>query len=231
MGFNTTDCSVAGGTDPGLNSDCTPQGSSDFGTPIIGVTLANSFWGKVTEDDATNGSDISGAADYPVSPANFDWARFDNPYRSWGLEGLVFPDTSNQGQWTTGAGRIWDWSLLSTDTVVRDVLTLPTGDNTLTQIWSGTPATNDDAGCNTLVAGSVWNPASGICQTIFLRNATEILGDSIGNDNGLCESNETCLYTPNIGSYQGHGTLISAGAFKNGVLTGVTLLMYSTNGR
>ena len=35
----------------------------------------------------------------------------------------------------------------------------------------------------------------------------------------------------NIGSYQGHGTLISAGTFTNGTLTGITLMRYATNGR
>ena len=66
--------------------------------------------------------------------------------------------------------------------------------------------------------------------TLFLRHAIEI-ADGIGNNNLLCESNETCLYTPNIGSYQGHGTLISAGAFTNGALIGITLMRYGSNGR
>jgi hypothetical protein len=47
----------------------------------------------------------------------------------------------------------------------------------------------------------------------------------------LCESNEVCLYTPNIGSYQGHGQLVSAGPFVDGTLTGITLMKYETNGR
>jgi len=35
----------------------------------------------------------------------------------------------------------------------------------------------------------------------------------------------------NIGSYQGHGTLISAGTFTDGTLTGITLMRYGSNGR
>ncbi len=66
---------------------------------------------------------------------------------------------------------------------------------------------------------------------MHLRNAVEIQGDGIGSENGLCESNETCLNTPNIGSYQGHGRLVSAGTFTNGAITGVTLMQYATNGR
>jgi len=64
----------------------------------------------------------------------------------------------------------------------------------------------------------------------FLQHAIEI-ADGIGNNNLLCESHETCLYTPNIGSYQGHGTLISAGTFTDGTLTGITLMRYGSNGR
>ncbi len=40
-------------------------------------------------------------------------------------------------------------------------------------------------------------------SSTFLRNAVEITG----NGNGLCESNETCLYTPNMGAYQGFGKI------------------------
>ena len=64
----------------------------------------------------------------------------------------------------------------------------------------------------------------------LLRNASEVMGDDLGNENGLCESSETCLYTPNIGAYQGHGDLVSAGSFTDGTLTGITLLKYETNG-
>jgi hypothetical protein len=34
-----------------------------------------------------------------------------------------------------------------------------------------------------------------------------------------------------MGSYQGHGNLVSAGAFTDGALTGITLMQYGTNGR
>ena len=88
----------------------------------------------------------------------------------------------------------------ASDTVLRNALSLPTGNDTIT-------------------------------NTTFLRHAVEISGDGIGNDNGLCETGETCVYTPNIGSYQGHGGLVSAGTFTDGTLTGITLMQYATNGR
>jgi len=42
----------------------------------------------------------------------------------------------------------------------------------------------------------------------------------------------SCLYTPNIGSYQGHGNLTYYGFIDNsGTVKNVTLFEYDTNGR
>jgi hypothetical protein len=193
-------------TDSEHIGDCTQQGNSDFGVAST-ANLVNSFTGKVSVDDLSNSSDTNGTANYPTDPNNFDWTSFDNTFRSWGKDGSSFPLDDNRSRWTTGNGVIWDWSLRAADFELRDVLSLPTGDHILTHTWED----------NT--------------TSIFLRHAVEIQGDGIGNDNTLCESNETCLFTPNIGSYQGHGDLISAGTFIDGTLTGITLLQYETNGR
>ena len=100
-----------------------------------------------------------------------------------------------------------DYSLNSADTVIRGVLALPTGDDTLTHTWSDANTTD------------------------LLRNAVEIQGDGIGNDNNLCESDEDCLYTPNMAAYQGHGNLISADYIGYGdTLENITLWKYETNG-
>ena len=220
------DCDVSGGTNPGLmDTSCANDGVSDAAL-TTGVTIASSFVAKVITDDTVNTSDTVGTATITDFALSFDWANFENPYRAWGVDGNPFPDATNQGAlgcsdrtynnqtdceansfiWTGGA-RIWDWSLLSTDTVIKDVLALPTGDDTLTHTWS-------DASTSTI-----------------LRNAVEIMDDGIGNDNTLCETNETCLYTPNMGSYQGHGNLISAGSIgAGGTLENIILMKYETNG-
>ena len=123
----------------------------------------------------------------------------------------AFPGAGSQGRWATGTGRIWDWSADIDDTVIRAVLAdpddadpIPDGDDTITHTWS-------DAS-----------------TTTYLRNASEIMGTG-GNDNGLCETDETCLFTPNIGSYQGHGSLVDVD-FTPGTLTGITLMEYPING-
>ena len=40
-----------------------------------------------------------------------------------------------------------------------------------------------------------------------LPNAIELLNDGAGNDDGLCEADETCLLAANAGAYVGHGAL------------------------
>lgn len=203
VGNNAADC-AATGTDPGIDNNCDPQGPiSDFGSPVTGVSLDNSFVAKVSSDSVN----VNGATGTEIFGNITDWVNFENIFRGWGNEGIAFPDSTNQDPCTAGDCRIWDWSLVSADTIIRDVLSLPTGSDTLTHTWSNASTTT------------------------FLRNAVEILDDGIGNENGLCESNETCIYTPNIGSYQGHGSLISAGDFTDGTITGVTLMQYETNGR
>ena len=65
----------------------------------------------------------------------------------------------------------------------------------------------------------------------MIASAVEVAGDGIGNGNTLCESLESSIYTPNIGSYQGHGSFVTAGAFVDGLLTGISLIKYQMNGR
>lgn len=234
---NSFDCLVIGGTNPGLvEPDCTASGASDH-TLISGINLTKAFVGKLVSDDVINASDTAGAASFPPDPAEFDWTAFENAFRGWGVEGSDFPNVDHIGQWTTGDGRIWDWSVSAGDSgntgfaALLAVFIVPTGDDTLTHRWDGSPASNDNTGCDLMAAGSVWNGTDSVCETTFLRHALEIQADGLGNDNTLCESGETCLYTPNIGSYQGHGELISAGAFTPGTLTGITLMRYDSNGR
>ena len=228
-------------TNPGLDdTTCANNGSSNA-IPIFNITLADSFVGKAGTD-AQNADGPT--ASYPINPGLFDWTHFETAYRGWGKTGSSFPNSDQVGQWTTGSGSIWDSSVSAADTGANNsgcasqpcpallgVLALPTGDDTLTQPWFGTPATSDDAGCDAMVAGSVWNNTGSVCETTYLQRAIEIPADGSGNDNLLCESGEACLYTPNIGSYQGHGSLVSAGVFTDGAITGVTLLQYASNGR
>ncbi len=219
-------CSVTGATNPsaGLFSGCGNNGSSDA-VLLTGVTLGSSFKGKETSDDAVNANDTNGSASFSSIT---DWTGFENRYRGWGNDGSAFPNADNRGPCETGTCRIWDWSLTSSDTVIQDVLSFPTGSAYLTHVWYVSPAPSQQSDCDNAVPGSAF--VTDHCESAFLRRAVEIEGDGIGNDNTLCESNETCLSTLNIGAYQGHGNLVDAGAITDGAITGVTLKRYQTNG-
>ena len=69
----------------------------------------------------------------------------------------------------------------------------------------------------------------------YLLNAIELVLDPVrnpnGNNNGLCETGEGCLYMPNFGAYQGEGSLVGPCTFQNGLVHGVSLYGYSTNGQ
>ncbi len=117
---------------------------------------------------------------------------------------------------------MWNFALRESGTAVRGVWEPPTGNDTLTQTWSAT--TSEDCA---KIRGAVFTDA---CRTTFLRRAVELGEDGFGNDNGLCESGEHCVFTPNFGAYQGEGPLTEI-PFVDGAITGVSLFAYSINGR
>lgn len=229
VGANNKDCDVGTFNNPGLTNSCENQGSSDAHLSL-NVTSSNSFIGKVTQDDMANSSETNGAADYNLIS---DWTYFQNQYRGWGKDGNAYPDSTHQYICIVGETcRIWDWSLAQNDegdngqSAALNVLEFPNGDNVVIHIWGGL----DEVSCNNR-QGAFWDAANSICKSNFLRNAVERLNDFNGNENGLCENNEICIYTPNIGAYQGHGEYISAGVFSDGIISGVTLLKRELNGR
>jgi hypothetical protein len=132
-----------------------------------------------------------------------DWSGFERPHRGWGRESMnAFPDPEYQGPCQVGVPcRIFDYSLRSSAPYAGDLIASPlSGD-----------ATHDFAGSE------------------FLVGAVELIDDAIGDDDALCESNETCLFSPNAGSYQGHGELVSV-PFTAGAVENVTLVGFTENG-
>ena len=238
-------------TDTGVDGSNTYPGQSSDAVLSIGVSLASSFVGKVTTDDTVNTSDNNSTDNHGPGLASYlnitDWISFENRFRGWGRDYSLtppgdFPSSENRGKCdgTYSNCRIFDWSLALADTgTIRDAITtLPAGADTLEHTWTVSPAPADQAACDAAVTGSVFIPGTGIngtaskCETTFLRNAVEIMGDHLGNENTLCESGETCLFTPNIGSYQGHGNLIQVGYIPVGATTlqDITLMQYEING-
>jgi hypothetical protein len=118
------------------------------------------------------------------------WARYANTANP-------SPPRYPHGPCTNSVGpcMLWDLSLPMLNTIARNTTPLPAG--VATHKW---PAIGSSCSAypDTIKVGSD-------CVTTYLKYARELLYDEIGNDNGLCESNEACLTSPNIGAYQGRG--------------------------
>lgn len=218
-----SDCTV--GTGSGLiDKTCAGSGAS----LTTGVSVLGSIVGLVT--DATNPQGATGAANYDTITS---FTTFTSDTRRFIRAGAGFPDLTARGPCTgTASCSILDLALKSTDTLLRNRNALPTGNDVRTHEWfiaNNAPA--DQAACDARVPGSVFVVAApNRCDSVFLKHAWELLEDGIGDNDGLCESNETCEVARNIGGYQGHGPLVSAGAFTPGTLTGITLVQRQSNG-
>ncbi len=222
--FKGANCYLSAST--GIGGGCTNSGSSDFNLGTAGAAFTVSsgglFTDKVLTDDAVNTADTAGAN--PNALTLTDWIHFDNPYRGWGVDG-TFPSTSSRGAGTGAAAmRIYDWTLKSSDSILRNVTPCPSDISALNNADTNALTHNFSTGTVTM-----------------LRNAVEIIGDGIGDDDGFCENNEACIYTPNIGAYQGHGNLVSASQVTSTTKTcpepgslntvkNVILYKYETNG-
>lgn len=234
-------CTVTAATSPGINASCSKISPSETSpTTVTNITLASSFVGVTS--DTKNLSNTSGSQSFASIT---DWFNFDNQFRGWGKQG-TFPTSALTGSCTTGTCSIWDLSLKNTDTIIRNVNSCPNGSIIDTHLWSDSTAPNQ-AYCDANYKGSKLNGTT--CITTFLRNAVEVFADGVGNENGFCESNEECIFTPNIGAYQGHSSdssnttkLIKADTTSStntincsdigtsGTITNVKLWKYDTNG-
>lgn len=222
----STSCLVTGGTQPGLaGTGCTSTGAS---TATVATGQAESgILGQVAVDDVTNTSDTNGMAGFSSIS---DWSGFDSHYRGWGLAGGM-PGAGSRGACVaTSSCQIWDFGLSSSDsTQARAIIPVPTSTSVANHLWyvDTTSTATASADC-AKIPGATWNGST--CSSNYLMDAVEVIGDGIGNDNGLCESGETCIVMPNLGAYQGHGSLASAGSITTGSVTNVMLEKYSTNG-
>lgn len=242
---STYHCRSTGGIDPGLVYcvGCCNDGPSDA-VITNDVSLAAAFVGKAGSDSLNQ----QGAQGTALFDDIVDWTRFSSRLRGWGLDGSAFPDADHMDGCASGETcRIWDFGLAAGDDLIRAALAVPGGDDTLTHVWSAVDAADCSRFAGATWAGQVCSfpgyteqatcEASGgdwaqdKCSSTFLRNAVEILGDCAGNDNGLCESDESCLFTPNIGSYQGHGELQSVARIgEDTILKRIDLVGFSENG-
>lgn len=220
IGQNATfGCDMVSGTGNTFsNSTCTS------GITIGSKDLYNSFYGiGLTDAKNADAAAIAAGSGVVSFGSITDFGIFENLLRSWGPHGSDDPlHASNITKCNAGAGycAVWDWSLDSGDSQIRN----KTGDGT-----SSNAAFTPSSPCPAILNGSVITADQQTTVNTFLTHAVE-LSDSIGDDDGLCESSETCVYAPNFGVYQGHGAFTSSCTFSNGTLTGITMLSFPTNG-
>ncbi|MCC7441551.1 MAG: hypothetical protein IT285_07960 [Bdellovibrionales bacterium] len=203
-------CTDAPDSNADYVSDCT-AGATTSNHSRYGITRIGSstFYGPLlgADNDAAYGA-VEESYDTLTS-----WLLLANPFRAFGSDDMarcVSPMNCV----------IYDWRLLETDPIIRNKALDPSAETPL--FAPGGPCPFDGNATVTAIDGT----------TTYLRPAAEILLDWRGNDDGLCESNEDCIYTPNFGAYQGTGDPYSHGCtFTNGAaITNVKLFAYPQNG-
>lgn len=215
------DCLVVGGSSPGLEQGASDECVAPTGSTVVvtsGVSLAASFLGKVTSADAVAGG--------PTSASPTTWTAFENAARGWGKDSSLVTDAGARGDCSGGTCRIWDWSLGASDTRLRAF----GGFSSIVRshVWGLAASPASQADCDAFAPDLVY--AANVCSSAFVATATELLGDGLGNENGLCEAGEGCLELIDVGAYQGHGALSQTGAVTVGSGT-ATMYRYATNGR
>ncbi|MDH5676310.1 MAG: hypothetical protein OEZ06_29590 [Myxococcales bacterium] len=198
-------------------------------TLTIGSSMVSGLVCEVITEDATNSSDSGGSANLA---AITDFTHFDNRYRGWGAEGGSFASGNNRNSCIGSATcRIWDYALQRGDAVACAAHGLPKGSSSMVVAF-GRCDTDPLAQYEVSIctgSGGTWMPAA-IEETI-LQHAVEVMGDAVGDDDLLCESEEACLYSPNVGAYPGHGAVLDATTLgSGGSVENVDLDRHSFNG-
>ena len=227
----TNSCFSQSGAD-GLDSiNCDAQNGSalDYkfqdktdGTNIYDITLA--YNGLLSANDLQNTSETSGTASYD---SELDWFNFENIYRSWGKSG-AFPAAASQGACAAGTCQIWDFRMKSDDvtTLYNHAYFNYTG-NAIP--YAAKYTFSNAAACPTALDGTTQTFVDRNTDTAntYLVHAAEIMFDGIGDEDGLCESSETCIYAAHAGSYFGSGVYTDKTCtFTDGTISGVTMYAY-----
>jgi hypothetical protein len=218
----TTDCVVAtGATGNELSGDCN-HGLNPVAAEIRPFDAHGAVMGWLQTADTKNAHTSTTLGCSEIT----DWAHFSSPWRGWSVGAASDFDflTAANGRHgsSTPSCRMIDLALLTGDDKLRGAYGTFTADRAC--------PTSVDAN----VAANVLTAVGGGAPN-YLRAAVELVGDlehnSSGNQNGLCESNEGCLFTPNRGAYQGQGYLFGPCTFTDGsMVAGVNLYAWQTNG-
>lgn len=192
-------------TDSGAEGSNVYSGHSSDATLVFATSPGDAFIG-LTGDGANASANPAGQASYSNVG---DWLDFENDYRLWArLAASPVDPALRTACAAAGDCAIYDWSLRAS---------------------AANPFLNAVAG--DILEGAQTHVYSDASVQTFLKGAVEFLGDNYGDDDGLCESGERCLITPNVGAYQGHGVLLSRSVATPAAVSPVYLYQYASNGR
>lgn len=166
-----------------------------------------------------------GAGGDPFPSTIQHWGAFPaGDYPGTGRGACYTPDIATE----SGNCLLWDFTMKSGSPVLN-INAAPRAPNSfLEHTWSVSASNDND--CAIRAPGSKFASVN-TCVSRHLKFTYELVGDEVGNDNGLCESNETCVFSPNAGAYQGEGALGDAQVFSNSEFEKITLLRFARNGR
>jgi hypothetical protein len=199
----------------GFDSSCNPVAPSTA-TGILQNPATPAWRSKLSERDSVNQSPNQTMEGLITPTSATDWFDFENPFRILYLNASNLFVIGARGPSSASPQSIWDLSLLASSWLKRQPA----------QASGNCTAPLD-------VVHSFDNVVSGLSTPINgLAYAVERLDDDIGNHNGICEAGEECLYTPNIGPYQGHGELkrICSNPGTGGAWDGTGIWSYTSNG-
>jgi hypothetical protein len=214
--LDSTTCSSIADTNPGINASCAYQAGGPSNATFIQINpndWKNSFNGWVNTDDTKNTSDNLGFA---LKSTITDWFNFESIYRFWADNTSLLPLPDKN---VCTNCQIWDSKIKSTDSIFKNT----TGDGT-----NQNAAFIPGASCPAWLSGNDTVTDYRSSASTYLRNAKEIILDEIGDDDGLCETSESCIALPNWDNYQGSGDYYSQGEclFTNGTVSNIKVYMY-----
>ena len=145
-----------------------------------------------------------------------NWIVSSASFRTWGK------DSGGRGPCLSSETcQINDFSLQNSDTVLRNVNGNGSEQNEVA---------TDGGSCPTIATGDL-NQITSNESITYLLNAVEDSSAPTSNENGLCESGESCIYSPNFGAYQGEGATLSCNFSSSNGLENVKIKTFSINGR
>ncbi len=175
--------------------------------------------------------------DWTLAYAGTVGSPMSDPFQFWGSGTVsdVATDKLATLPCLSGSCLLWDATLhAASDNPLLSAVSAPdtAPSGVFLHYWDMTaPSATDAPTICTTLGGTYTAGAPPVCASVALLFASEIFGDGIGNDNGLCESNENCLLLQNLGAYQGSGALTLIGAYTANGVSNAQLFTYATNGQ